>query len=155
MAGAVATYHLLLSHDARESVADFMRAEHTCETCFEEYRGRDLVRFLDCTHYQCRECVQRMAAVHLAEGSVDALRCHTCSVPWHPAIIRDVVGPDAADKYEARLLSKAIDRMVDTVYCSRCNAPAIREDGDMAQCFKCFYVFCTLCKEAWHPGSAC
>ena len=30
------------------------------------------------------------------------------------------------------------------------------EDGDhCAQCARCLYAFCSLCREGWHPGSTC
>ena len=47
--------------------------------------------------------------------------------------------------------------MVDLVYCPRCEAPVIEEGGGdhFGQCASCELAFCTLCREAFHPGTQC
>lgn len=114
-----------------------------------------MARFGDCNHNQCRECLVRMVHVHLKSGTVDDLRCHTCGVSINPALVRSVVGPEASELYDKRLLSRALDRMTDGVYCPRCSITCIREDDNMAACFGCGHVFCTECFKGWHPGSSC
>ena len=36
--------------------------------------------------------------------------------------------------------------------CGRCSTPCLEDRDHMAQCPKCFFVFCGMCKDAWHPG---
>jgi E3 ubiquitin-protein ligase RNF14 len=47
--------------------------------------------------------------------------------------------------------------MTDLVYCPRCEAPVLEEGGGdhFGQCASCELAFCTLCREAFHPGMQC
>ena len=54
-------------------------------------------------------------------------------------------------------MQKTLDAMVDLVYCPRCEAPVLEEGGGdhFGQCASCELAFCTLCREAFHPGTQC
>ena len=47
--------------------------------------------------------------------------------------------------------------MTDLVNCPRCEAPVLEEGGGdhFGQCASCELAFCTLCREAFHPGMQC
>lgn len=53
------------------------------------------------------------------------------------------------------MLSRALDRMDDVVYCPRCDTVSLADTDGCAQCPKCLYAFCAECSDSWHPGSAC
>ena len=53
------------------------------------------------------------------------------------------------------MLSRALDRMDDVVYCPRCDTVSVADSDGCAQCPKCLYAFCAECSDSWHPGSAC
>ena len=61
------------------------------------------------------------------------------------------------ERYEKLSLERGLDAMADLTYCPRCEHAVLEdEDGDhCAQCARCLYAFCSLCREGWHPGSAC
>ena len=61
------------------------------------------------------------------------------------------------ERYEKLSLERGLDAMADLTYCPRCEHAVLEdEDGDhCAQCARCLYAFCSLCREGWHPGSTC
>ena len=52
--------------------------------CLEEVAGALCLRPAECGHFFCRACVGAQAAVHVAEGALDALRCPDpqCRAPF-------------------------------------------------------------------------
>jgi E3 ubiquitin-protein ligase RNF14 len=48
--------------------------------------------------------------------------------------------------------------MGDIAYCPRanCGSAVVSEgEGEMGRCPQCFFSFCTLCRESYHPGVLC
>ncbi len=64
-------------YNALQEHAAFQEGLHTCGICMEEQPGRAFAR-LDCRHAWCRGCLAEQARIHVAEGSLDALRW----APW-------------------------------------------------------------------------
>ena len=62
-----------------------MQGVWTCGVCLEEVAGAQCVRPAECEkHFYCNACVAGQAAVHVAEGALDALRCPDpqCRAPF-------------------------------------------------------------------------
>ena len=147
-----------------------------------EEKYNDSTQQKKCTHAFCVECLSAMAKLHVAEGAVGALRCpeSKCGASLAPATIKDVlcfgddsggasatatthdasssISPGAAlfERYEKLSLERGLASMADLVYCPRCDAAVLEDEGDhCGQCVQCQYAFCTLCREGWHPGTVC
>ena len=144
----------LLRYSAGREAAAFRAALHTCCICLEDWRGSEFVR-LDCRHQCCEACLAAAAALHVGEGSIEQLRCPEprCGAALHPALLQRLLGAEGYARWEALSLQRTLDAMPDAAYCPRCSTVALEDEDSCAQCPKCFYVFCTLCCESWHPGA--
>lgn len=146
----------MLRYNALQEHAAFQEGLHTCGICMEEQPGRAFAR-LDCRHAWCRGCLAEQARIHVAEGSLEALRCPdtTCKAALGPAVLQRILSPDDFARWEQLTLQRTLDTMPDAAYCPRCSTISLEDADSCAQCPKCFFVFCSLCNEGWHPGTNC
>ena len=60
------------------------------------------------------------------------------------------------NRYDSLLLKDSLNNMTDIVYCPRVNCQtAVIPDDTLAQCEKCNYVFCSLCRQGYHGIEPC
>eukprot|EP01024_Parvocaulis_polyphysoides_P008087 TRINITY_DN12380_c0_g1_i1.p1 TRINITY_DN12380_c0_g1~~TRINITY_DN12380_c0_g1_i1.p1 ORF type:complete len:394 (-),score=33.61 TRINITY_DN12380_c0_g1_i1:393-1523(-) len=146
----------LLRFDLVMQQQEFNRSLHTCEVCFEDKPGSQFVRIPECGHKFCLECLQAHCEVHIQEGSLSQLRCFDsdCKQGFSQQVLRRIVSSEQYNRWEALSLQQALDSMQDVLYCPRCEAIAL-EDQNLAQCPQCLFVFCSLCRQSYHPGSEC
>ena len=57
------------------------RTEYECELCCEVYSINDLVAMISCTHYACRECLQKYYGVQIRERQRLIISCPFCDEP--------------------------------------------------------------------------
>ena len=75
--------------------------------------------------------------------------------PFCLQMIKGLLSDEQNSRLEAVELERTLNHMMDAVYCPRCSTISLEDQDNCAQCSKCFYVFCSLCNESWHPGSGC
>ena len=71
-----------------------------------------------------------------------------------PAFVQNLAGLLAEEqlaRWEDLELAQGLQRMTDCVFCPRCSSACLEDAENCAQCPKCFFVFCSLCNESWHP----
>lgn len=148
---------MLLQYNITRERSVFEQGIHVCLICYDELPGTKFT-MLDCGHSFCTHCLERQAQVHTSEGALDAIKCPdtNCQRPLDPHEIKRLLSPGHFERWEDLTLKRALDSMSDASYCPRCGTLSLEDPAEnCADCPKCFFVFCTFCEEARHPGVHC
>lgn len=95
--------------------------------------------------------------MHVKEGSLFQLVCPDtkCSASIPPYLLKTLLSEGEFQRWDMLTLEKALDLMSDVVHCPRCSIGCLGDEDYNAQCPKCCFVFCSLCKDPRHPGKEC
>lgn len=138
----------------------FNDAWFTCKVCFKEKQGSRFIRFKECNHLYCKECMQSYFEIQIKDGNVGALNCpeEKCNSEAHAMQVKELVDAKLFARYDELLLSRSLDTMPDVTYCPRkfCQSPLIAESGsNMGRCPQCSFVFCMFCRMVYHGIAPC
>ena len=86
----------LLDYDKKKEQEVFERSSVQCGVCFTERVGRYCMRFLDCSHAYCKDCLREYFSVQIKDGNVKALNCPDpgCESQAYPYQVTECSGRD-------------------------------------------------------------
>jgi len=70
-------------------------------------------------------------------------------------MMKSILSDEQNNRLESVELERTLNHMMDAVYCPRCSTISLEDEDNCAQCSNCFFAFCSLCNESWHPGTKC
>ncbi|KAF7011539.1 hypothetical protein CFC21_025832 [Triticum aestivum] len=146
----------MLSYSSKKRPKDFLEDLHMCMICLNESNGSNFIQ-LPCQHLFCVKCMETLCRLHVKEGSVFRLVCPDtkCNASIPPYLLKNILREEEFERWDRLVLEKALGSMSDVAYCPRCSIACLADEDKNAQCPKCSFTFCSVCKDPRHPGKQC
>ncbi|KAI3923752.1 hypothetical protein MKW98_011382 [Papaver atlanticum] len=141
----------ILNYNDDKCNEKFCQNLHQCCICLSEYAGTKFVR-LPCKHFFCRNCMETYSTMHAKESVAILCPQVKCGELVPPGLVRSLLGDENFEHWESKLFHMTLDSMSDLVDCPRCEMACLEDDDHLAQCPKCFFAFCGLCRDRFHVG---
>ncbi|TKW06273.1 hypothetical protein SEVIR_7G232100v4 [Setaria viridis] len=147
---------LMMSYSSNKHYQAFLEDLHMSMICLNQSKGSNFIR-LPCRHLFCMKCMETLCRMHVKEGSVFQLVCPgtKCKASIPPYVLKRLLTEEEFERWDRLLLQKTLDSMSDVVYCPRCGIGCLEDESNDAECPKCSFIFCSLCKEPCHPAKQC
>ncbi|XP_051219385.1 uncharacterized protein [Lolium perenne] len=146
----------MLSYSSKKCYQVFLEDLHMCMICLNQSKGSNFIK-LPCQHLFCVKCMETLCRMHVKDGTFFQLVCPDtkCNVSIPPYLLKRLLGEEEFERWDKLTLEKALDSMSDVVQCPRCAISCLEDEDSNAQCPKCCFVFCSVCKDPRHPGKLC
>jgi len=150
----------LKNFNENQEIEAFNSQVFECIICFAEKLGKNCLRFAECQHVFCNECMKSHFEVKISQGEMTSLTCpeQKCTSQALPTQVKALVSDKNFQLYEKVLLATTLESMADIVLCPRkdCQCPTIIDrEANMGQCPNCTFVFCIYCKATFHGVAPC
>ena len=151
---------LMKSYQEEQELKIFNMQFFDCSICFVEKPGKSCLKFVQCSHVFCKECMTSYFEVQINEGQMSNLTCpqDKCTAKALPTQVKNLVSSKHYQMYEDVLLSTTLETMSDVILCPllHCQCPTlIDREASMGQCPKCEFAFCIYCKASFHGVAPC
>ena len=76
----------LIEYNEKQKVVMFENSSFDCEICFSNKKGKECMKFENCEHVFCHECLRGYCHVKIEDGTVNVIRCPApdCKTNIHP-----------------------------------------------------------------------
>lgn len=105
----------------------FYSEAHVCDLCMESKAGGDFA-WLGCKHYFCTTCLKSMIEMHVAEGSLNELRCPDtkCREKMQADTLYTLLSADTFQRWQSLHRKKELESTPGVAFCPRCD-PSIHQ----------------------------
>ncbi|KAI3992517.1 hypothetical protein MKX01_022608 [Papaver californicum] len=135
---------LILNYNDDKCNEKFRQNLHECCICLSEYAA-----------FFCRNCLETYSTMHAKEGMAILCPQIKCRELVPPGLVKSLLGGENFEQWESLLFHKTLDSLSDLVYCPRCEMACLEDEDHLAQCPKCFFTFCGLCRDRIYVGVQC
>jgi len=143
----------------------FVSFQQQCASCNQVLPGSSCALLEACGHVLCSQCLRLTSHLHVASG-----QSPKCPLPHCRTPIPSTPGQMAQKLQDGDMLhimGSSLEELV--VFCLRCedlgvDTPVLFSGGgdgtiagasEACRCYKCDWVFCSVCRSPYHPTEAC